>query len=53
MKPKFQGGCSIATFSAVPHLITLLNIEHVRTNIIFKVMKAIGIPHHDGSPNYL
>ncbi len=26
---------------------------HARTNTIFKVMKAIGIPHHDGPPNYL
>jgi hypothetical protein len=28
-------------------------VVHVITNIIFKVMKAIGISHHDASPNYL
>jgi hypothetical protein len=27
-------------------------IVHARTNTIFKVMKVIGIPHHDDSPNY-
>ncbi len=26
---------------------------HARANIILKVMKAIGIPHHDCSPNHL
>jgi hypothetical protein len=27
-------------------------IVHARTNIIFKVMKVIGIPYHDCSLNY-
>ncbi len=27
-------------------------VVHARTNTIFKVMKAIGIPHHDSFPNY-
>ncbi|KAH8942591.1 hypothetical protein BDL97_13G000800 [Sphagnum fallax] len=27
-------------------------IVQTRTNTILKVMKAIGIPHHDSSPNY-